>query len=280
MKLSGLASCLLGLVVLTANAKEIYPKSVFPKDSAVEVGDTLAGKPIYVDGPGWTYASLYVGRSTGGSGPIEMPTVWRVKRVNGVFGFATSTTVTAGGRGPSGGWSGDPCGGDTIFKINVVRGMLDRCAVMRFTEIPIAGKKTTVLQAEAIETNRDGRYYNHTILAALDNLGLPSNSFLKGTPFEPQAMAWLQQFLNATIKAADYNASASVFAAVPSFEELVTSKPRAAKPETKAGAALDGTKPPVNGLEERLLKLKRLFDSGLITEREYKDLREKALQEL
>jgi hypothetical protein len=278
MKLSGLASCLLGLVVLTANAKEIYPKSVFPKDSAVEVGDTLAGKPIYVDGPGWTYASLYVGRSTGGSGQIEMPTVWRVKRVNGVA-FGAATTVTAG-RSLSRGWTGDPCGGDTIFKINVVRGMLDRCAVMRFTEIPIAGKKTTVLQAEAIETNDDGRYYRHTIFAVLDNLGLSSNSFLKGTPFEPQAMAWLQQFLNATIKAADYNASASVFAAVPSFEELVTSKPRAAKPETKAGAALDGTKPPVNGLEERLLKLKRLFDSGLITEREYKDLREKALQEL
>ena len=277
MKLSGLASCLLGLVVLTANAKEIYPKSVFPKDSAVEVGDTLAGKPIYVDGPGWTYNSLYVGRSTGGS-QIEMPTAWRVKRVNGVA-FGAATTVNAG-RSPSGGWTGDPCGGDTIFKINVVRGMLDRCAVMRFTEIPIAGKKTTVLQAEAIETNTGGRYYRHTIFAVLDNLGLSSNSFLKGTPFEPQAMAWLQQFLNATIKAADYNASASAFAAVPSFEELVTSKPRAAKPETKAGAALDGTKPPVNGLEERLLKLKRLFDSGLITEREYKDLREKALQEL
>ena len=200
-----------------------------------------------------------------------MPTVWRVKRVNGVA-FGAATTVNAG-RSPSRGWTGDPCGGDTIFKINVVRGMLDRCAVMRFTEIPIAGKKTTVLQAEAIETNDDGRYYRHTIFAVLDNLGLSSNSFLKGTPFEPQAMAWLQQFLNATIKAADYNASASVFAAVPSFEELVTSKPRAAKPETKAGAALDGTKPPVNGLEERLLKLKRLFDSGLITEHEYKDLR-------
>ena len=277
MKLSGLASCLLGLVVLTANAKEIYPKSVFPKDSAVEVGDTLAGKPIYVDGPGWTYASLYVGRSTGGS-QIEMPTAWRVKRVNGVA-FGAATTVNAE-RSRTGGWSGDPCGGDTIFKINVVRGRLDRCAVMRFTEIPIAGKKTTVLQAEAIETNEGGRYYRHQIFAVLDNLGLSSNSFLKGTPFEPQAMAWLQQFLNATIKAADYNASASVFAAVPSFEELVTSKPRAAKPETKAGAALDGTKPPVNGLEERLLKLKRLFDSGLITEREYQDLREKALQEL
>ena len=277
MKLSGLASCLLGLVVLTANAKEIYPKSVFPKDSAVEVGDTLAGKPIYVDGPGWTYASLYVGKSTGGS-QIEMPTAWRVKRVNGVA-FGAATTVNAG-RSRSNGWTGDPCGGDKIFKINVVRGMLDRCAVMRFTEIPIAGKKTTVLQAEAIETNEGGRYYRHQIFAVLDNLGLSSNSFLKGTPFEPQAMAWLQQFLNATIKAAEYNASASVFAAVPSFEELVTSKPRAAKPETKAGAALDGTKPPVNGLEERLLKLKRLFDSGLITEREYQDLREKALQEL
>ena len=35
-----------------------------------------------------------------------------------------------------------------------------------------------------------------------------------------------------------------------------------------------------NGLEEKLLKLKKLFESGLITESEYKDLREKALKEL
>lgn len=274
-----IVACLLGIVVSTANAKELFPESVFPKNSAVEVGDTLAGYPVYVDGQGWTYTGMRVTTSTGGTVPIEMPTVFRAKRVNGVLTFGAATTVNVG-QGLSGGWTGDPCGGDTIFKINVVRGMLDRCAVMRFTELPINGVKTPLLQAEAIETNSEGRYYKHIIFAALGNLGLSPSSFIKGTPFEPQAMAWLQQFLNATIKAADFNKSSSHFAALPSFEQLITAKPPTAKPEIKPDIGLNNSKTQINGLEEKLLKLKKLFDSGLITEIEYKDQREKVLKEL
>lgn len=222
---------------------------------------------------------MYVGLSTGGSGPVELPTVYRAKRENGVVTFGAATTVNVG-QGQSGGWSGDPCGGDTIFKINIVRGGLDRCADIRLTEIPIAGKKTLVLQAQAIETNTGARYYRNQIFAILSNLGLSSDSFLKGTPFEPRAMEWLQQFLNATIKAADYDSSSSVFATVGSFESLVTAKAINAKSltnlETPAGLAASK----VSGVEVKLTKLKKLFDSGLITESEYKDLREKVLKEL
>ena len=39
-------ACLLGIVLSTANAKELFPESVFPKNSAVMVGDTLAQYPI------------------------------------------------------------------------------------------------------------------------------------------------------------------------------------------------------------------------------------------
>lgn len=279
MKFNAIAAFVFGLAALTASGKELFPESVFRKDAPVEVGDTLAKNPIYVDGPGWVYTGMRVGFSTGGSGPLPMPTVFRAKRVNGVVAFGAATTVNVG-RGPSGGWTGDPCGGDTIYKINVVRGMLDRCAVMRFTEIPIAGKKTTVLQAEAIESNKDGRYYKHMIFAVLGNLGLSSESFLKGTPFEPRAMAWLQQFLNATIKAADYDSSASVFSNLESFESLVTLKTISLGSEPKAASEAAQTVGPISGLEEKLLKLKKLFESGLITESEYKDLREKALKEL
>ena len=222
---------------------------------------------------------MFVGSSTGTAISVQLPTVYRAKRVNGVLTFGASTTVNVG-QGPSGGWTGEPCGGDTIFKINVVRGMLDRCAVMRITEIPIAGVKTQVLQAEAIETNSDGRYYRHTIFAALGNLGLSPSSFLKGTPFEPQAMAWLQEFLNATIKAADFNKSSSHFAALPSFENLITAKPSSKQPQTKSDTRINDTQTQVNGFEEKLLKLKRLFESGLISESEYKNQREKVLKEL
>jgi hypothetical protein len=256
MKLGVVLYFLLGLVALTANAKELFPESVFPKNSTVEVGDTLAKYPIHVDGPGWTYTDIRVGSSTGGTASLQMPTVFRAKRVNGVVAFGAATTVTVG-QALSGGWNGDPCGGDTIFKINRVRGNLDRCAVMRFTEIPIAGIKKTVLQAEAIETNNDGRYYRHMIFAVLDNLGLSTNFFLKGTPFEPQAMAWLEQFLNATIKAAEYNPSLSAYAAVPSFQELVSSKRPSVKHETKSDAKLNDTKMQVNGFEEANLEASR-----------------------
>jgi hypothetical protein len=232
MKSKMIIACLLGIALSAANAKELFPESVFPKYSSVTVGDTLGGYPVYVDGPGWTYIGIRVTSATGGTGSVQLPTVFRAKRVNGLLTFGAATTVNVG-QGASGGWTGDPCGGDTIFKINVVRGRLDRCAVMRFTEVPIAGIKTPVLQAEAIETNNDGRYYKHIIFAVLGNLGLSSSTFLKGTSFEPQAMAWLQQFLNATIKVADYDKPASAFSAVPSFEELITSKPTSAKPEAK-----------------------------------------------
>jgi len=47
-------ACLLGIVLSMANAKELFPESVFPRNSPVEVGDTLAEYPIYVDGLGWT----------------------------------------------------------------------------------------------------------------------------------------------------------------------------------------------------------------------------------
>jgi hypothetical protein len=134
---------------------------------------------------------------------------------------------------------------------------------MRFAEIPIAGIKKTVLQAEAIETNTAGRYYYHKIFVVLDNFGLSSNYFLKGTPFEPQAMAWLEQFLNATIKAADYNSTSSAFAAVPSFQDLVSSKRHSVKHDTKSDATLNDTKTQLTGLEEANLEASRKVQKDL-----------------
>ena len=51
-------------------------------------------------------------------------------------------------------------------------------------------------------------------------------------------------------------------------------------PNTGEATAKRTERTPSGNLELRLLKLKRLFEEGLITESEYKELRQKALKEL
>ena len=100
--------------------------------------------------------------------------------------------------------------------------------------------------------------------------------------------------MSATIKAASASPDRNAFANLPSLAALVEGRTAANSkenpndlsgqisidPNTGKATAKRADKNTSDSLELRLLKLKRLFEEGLITESEYKELRQKALKEL
>lgn len=287
--------CLL-LSIGSLSARELVPLGSdkdFPVNAPADATDTVAGYPIYVDGNGWRYASVFMGRSTGFASTNKMPSVNLIKVGQKGISYFSSTTVNYG-RSNSGGWTGEPCKGDFIVLVNEIRGRLDRCSHASLKQIQIQGASQTVLVIASIETNTNGRYYSHKTTVFLDNLGLSPSQFSKGSRFEGQAREWLQQFLRATVRAAETTPDLNAFNNLPSLAALVEGVTTANSkenpndlsgrisidPTTGKATAKKAENSTTDNLELRLLKLKRLFEEGLITESEYKELRQKALTEL
>ena len=293
MKTASLVALCLLFFIGSSNARELVPLGSdkdFPVNASADPRDTVGGYPIYVDGDGWRYASVRISRA---SSSMKMPSVSLIKSGQKGLTYFSSTTVNYG-TGYSGGWLGEPCKGDFVAVVNEIRGMLDRCAHASVKQIQVQGVNYTVLVIASFETNTNGRYYSHETTVFLENLGLSPSQFLKGTPFESQARSWLPQFLSATIKAANASPDRNAFANLPSLAALVEGRTAANSkenpndlsgqisidPNTGKATAKRADKNTSDSLELRLLKLKRLFEEGLITESEYKELRQKALKEL
>jgi hypothetical protein len=296
MKKTSIFICCLLLSIGSLSARELLPLGSdrdFPVNAPADARDTVAGYPIYVDGDGWRYASVYMGRSTGFGAINKLPSVNLIKVGQKGLTYFSSTTVNYG-RSSSGGWRGEPCKGDFIVLINEIRGMLDRCAHASVKQMQVQGVNSNVLVIASFETNTNARYYSHETTVFLDSLGLSPSQFIKGSPFEGQARQWLQQFLRATVRAAESTPDLNAFTNLPSLAALVegAASPISKEnsndlsgmisidPNTGEATAKRTERTPSGNLELRLLKLKRLFEEGLITESEYKELRQKALKEL
>lgn len=211
-----------------AGAMELFDDGKFVAQAVrgyqIQKGDTLGGYPVYRPEVAILGSTDVSHATAGGQLAVPMPVINLVYRSNGQWAAVQTTTVSAGANSTNG-WSGDPCGGEAIVKINRVRGHLDRCAVARFQPIEIGGEKQTVLTLEFVETNSGGRYYGTSIVVNLFALGLTVDAIADEASAAHTALkAWMPTMLDAIVLAAGFNKPANAFDSVPPIWRLLAAK--------------------------------------------------------
>lgn len=126
--------------------------------------------------------------------------------------------------GASAGWTGDPCSGEKIAKVNQIRGRLDRCATAELMNLRIDGKPTDVLKIEFTETNNGGRFYSTAMFAIVEFYGLTvATVSSQDNEFNKRLSSWMGKMLAAVVKAADYEKPLDAYAGVPSLSSVLRS---------------------------------------------------------
>lgn len=202
------------LLSVHAAGTELFEDGKFVAEAVrgyqMQLGDTLGGYILYRPESS-TLARTDVTSTTGGDMSLRMPFVTQVYAPEGKWQAVQTTMVTLGSNSTRG-WSGDPCGGEHIAKINRIRGHLDRCAIARFKPLDLAGGSQTVLELNFVETNSGGRYYELNFLINLVGLGVPVDVVADEKTVQHLALkAWMADMLNAVVVAAGYNKPANAF---------------------------------------------------------------------
>lgn len=249
------------------------------KGYRVQTGDTFGGYPIFAPDNDWFIYYTYMASTAGNSDSVKQPIVAMARYEGGKFVVDQTITVTIGANS-SRGWMGEPCGGDKTIKINIVRGGLDRCAAAEMKSIRIDGTQTDVLSVNFIETNQGGRLYRATFVINYLNLGFTSSEVAdKSSDFNKKLKEWMGRFLDSVVKAATYEKPTNAFEGIPNITTILGRKGQPALPA--ALAEKDSGISSINKtLEDRLKKLKELFDSKLISEEDYKRKRTEILNTL
>lgn len=202
--------------VLSANAwaAELFDDEKFGAQFVpgyqLQAGDTVGGYVIYRPDVA-ELVQAGVSKATGGL--FNQPIPWVVQKYKSSRGWdAIQTTAVTVGTSNTNGWSGDPCGGDAIAKINRVRGRLDRCVVARFKPLDSGAQKQTVLELVFVESNTGGRYYELAFLVNLVGKGLALDVIADEKSAQHGALkAWMETMLDAVVVAASHNKPANAF---------------------------------------------------------------------
>ena len=246
----------------------------------VQSNDTFGGYSIFAPDGDWEMISTSMNQTTGGSGPLKQPWVSMARYKDGKVLMLQFITLTIQ-QGFSSGWSGDPCGGEKIVKINVVRASLDRCAVAVIKPIRIAGVQTDILEILFIENNTGGRLYQSTFNIYFENLGHTHSTVTdKSGEFNRRLKEWMSKFLDATIKAAGYDKPADAFKDVPTFTDAINNIKTTPAAVLATPLRQDITNAPSKNIQDRLQNLKDLYDKKLITEDDYDKKRKDILNSL
>lgn len=208
----------LAAVGVQAGAMELFEDGKFSAQAvsayAMQPGDTLAGYAIFRPEPA-RLARTEIGSTTGGDHSLRMPYIVQVYEAPGRW-FAVQTTTVTVGMNSTTGWGGDPCGGETIIKINRIRGRFDRCAIARLTPLALAGGDQTVLELKFTETNSGGRFYELVFLVNLVGNGITLDALTDEKGAVHAALKdWMGRMLDAVIVAAGYNKPGNAFDGVP-----------------------------------------------------------------
>ena len=220
--------------------------STVTKGYRVQIGDTLAGYPIFANDGDWRIFYSNMGGSTGGfSGRIRLPTIGLERYdENGKWVMAQTLMVNLDQVGYElGGWSGEPCGGEKIIKIIIIRtGSVDRCATSEIKSLKLNGVDTEMLRVAFTETNSQGRIYQAVFDTHFQQLGLTRSEVMdKSSAFNLRLKDWMDKFLTATVKAASFDKLPGAFKDVQTFAE-----------GTRTGRfAINITPPPPNAEELR-----------------------------
>jgi hypothetical protein len=245
----------------------------------VQPGDTFWGYPIFAPDNDWFVTYTQMANTSGSADSVKQPIIAFARYEGGKFVIGQTITVTIG---TSNGqrWMGEPCGGEKTIKINFVRGGLDRCATAEIQSIRIDGNQTDILSVNFLETNQGGRLYQATIIIHYLNLGFTNLEVTdRSSEFNKRLKDWMGRFLDSVVKAATYEKPINAFAGVPSLSTILNGKSQSAAPITSTDK--DSGKNSTNkSLEDRLRRLKELFESKLINEDDYKRKRTEILNAL
>ena len=245
----------------------------------VQPGDTFGGYPIFAPDNDWVVYYTYMASTTGNSDSVKQPIIGMARYEGGKFVVDQTITVTIGANSSTG-WVGEPCGGDKTIKINVVRGRLDRCAAAEMKSIRIDGTQTDVLSVNFIETNQGGRLYRSTFVINYLNLGYTNLDVSdRSSDFNKKLKDWMGRFLDSVVKAATYEKPTNAFDGVPSINTILNRKGPPSSPPilTEKDNGISTTN---KSLEDRLKKLKELFDNKLINQEDYDKKRKELLNSL
>lgn len=244
----------------------------------IKATDTFAGYAMYSNDGDWSFSGSTMGSTTGGLESLKQPFIFMQRYEYGKWAIGQTITVTISGDGGRGGWMGDPCGGERILKINVVRGRLDRCSSTQIKSLKIGGVQTDTLEINFIETNFGGRLYNSVFNLNLDVFGLNYRTVNdKSSEFNTRLKDWMSKMLDATVKAADYSKPSDAFKDIPPLTEVI--KGIKNSPLSNSENINSSAGQPKN-IETRLQTLKDLLDKRLITKEDYDKKRTDILNSL
>lgn len=250
------------------------------KGYKIQSNDTFGGYSIFAPDGDWMIINTSMSQTTMGAGPLKQPWVVMERYQSGKWVMAQSITLTIE-QNSNAGWLGDPCGGEKIVKINIVRGSLDRCAVAVIKPIRIGGVQTDTLEILFLESNMGGRFYQSTFNIHYENLGLTHSTITdKSSEFNRRLKEWMGKFLDATIKAAGYDKPAGAFKDVPTFTDAINNIKTTPAAVLATPLRQDITNAPSKNIQDRLQNLKDLFDKKLITEDDYDKKRKDILNSL
>jgi hypothetical protein len=248
-----------------------------PKGYLIRQEDTIAGYPIFAADGDWKIYGNFMGQSTFGSQRLNQPFIYMERYQDYKWVMGQSISVSILGSGASS-WSGDPCSGDKIIKIKVLRGGLDRCATSELKTIRIGGVQTETLEINFTETNSGGRLYQSKFNIHYENLGF-SNSSVSNTAsdFNKRLHEWMLKFQDALVKAAGFDKPADAFKDVPTFTDAVKSISTISSPSIQKQSS---TNPQSSNIQDRLQVLKDLLDKKLITQDDFDGKRRDILNSL
>jgi len=224
----------LGLIIFTiflhqvSSAAELMDGKEFSSRMAkgyqIQPEDTLAGYPIYAVDGDWTIIRGELNRWTDVPGrTILRPFVGMERVINGQWAMSHWLGVNA----EQGKWrriDADPCKGEKIIKIDQLRGMLDRCATAEMATIRVAGESIDVLKLNFTEVNV-GRIYQSTFYVHPNQLGYkPSVIVDKSSDFNKKLEAWMNDYLNRLVKAANDDKTPDAFKGMRSISQALSIK--------------------------------------------------------
>jgi hypothetical protein len=265
-----------------ANALDFIAGNEFnpqaPRGYKVQSGDTFGGHPIFSADGDWTVSYTGIFPSSGsGYGSVRMPTLGLIRIQNGKLIMRNVITISID-QSTAAGWSNDWCSGDVIVRIKINRGQNDRCSVAKITSIPFNRVQTDVLEITTTESNDNSRLYKSIFYVHIENFGLTYSVVTdKSSEFNRRLTEWMTKLLDATVKAAGYDKPADAFKDVLPFSDAInnikTTPPIVNTPPSRQ----DASNSPSSNIQERLQRLKELFDRKLINEDEYNNKRKEIL---
>jgi hypothetical protein len=223
----------------TATAADLFNgrKPVeFTRNSALAVGTTIAGYPIFKGDGSWKVQDVRANESNGlnGANASSLGQVALEQIEPDGHWFASQSVMVS--TQPSGGSTyamGSPCGGSHLFTSNRASGLDDNCLTIDVRNFQAGSRWLTYFDVRVVQTRSGARRYLMGLQLNAELLGFrettPSDwnapDALRSSPsrtaFVERLKPWALSLQVATDKVLDYAKPQNVFDSIPSYRTLM-----------------------------------------------------------